>query len=42
MSQKWGEYAVLRHCELATELWVHVSRLLMLHLDRRPMERCYA
>ena len=34
MSTKWGEHAVLRHDNLAIELWVHVSRLPMLHLDR--------
>ena len=34
MSPKMGDHAVLGHDNLATELWVHVSRLLMLHLDR--------
>ena len=31
--QKQGGHAVLEHYVLATELWVHVSRLPMLHLD---------
>ena len=34
MSQKWGEHAVLRHDSVAAELWAHVSRLPVLHLDR--------
>ena len=31
--QKQGGHAVLKHYILAMELWLHVSRLLMQHLD---------
>ena len=32
----------LEHHILATELWVNVSRLLVLHLDRDQWKHCYA
>ena len=32
--QKQGEHAVLGHDNLAMELWVHVSRLPVPHLDK--------